>query len=75
MTPHSRGRICPSFASVSPSKAESAGNAGCLAHPQPRVQWQVAHALVTTGSPKQSGIPLHDGLQAYSALSPECRAC
>jgi hypothetical protein len=57
MTAHSRGRTCPSLAFVSPSKTEGAGNAGCWAHPQPRVWWWVTHALVTAGLPKHSGIP------------------
>ena len=38
-------------------KSEGAGNAGCLSHPQPCVQVKKARKQVTTGTPKQSGIP------------------
>jgi hypothetical protein len=40
-----------------PNKKEGAGNAGRTMHPQPRVRIGKAHELVTTGSPKRSGIP------------------
>ena len=55
---------------LSPEGSEGAGNAGCQAHPQPRVQRWKAHELVTTGSPKHSGIPCAMVLAAYSTLSP-----
>jgi len=38
-------------------KSEGAGNAGCLSHPQPCVHMKKARKQVTTGTPKQSGIP------------------
>ena len=38
-------------------KSEGAGNAGCLSHPQPCVQVKNARKQVTTGTPKQAGIP------------------
>jgi hypothetical protein len=40
-----------------PLDSEGAGNAGCLSHPQPCVQMKKARKQVTTGTPKQSGIP------------------
>jgi hypothetical protein len=41
------------------------------AHPQPCVQGKKAHKLVTTGSPKQSGIPCAMVLTASFVLAPE----
>jgi hypothetical protein len=38
-------------------------------HRQPRVRNEKAHEIVTTGSPKRSGIPCAMVLTAYSALS------
>jgi len=38
-------------------RGEGAGNAGCFAHPQPRMQMKQAYELVTTGSPKRPGVP------------------
>jgi hypothetical protein len=48
---------------------EGAGNAGRSTHPQPRVQNKKAHELVTTGSPKQSGIPCTMVLTVFFVLS------
>ena len=55
---------------MSPSEREGAGNAGCLAHPQPRVRWKKAHELVATGTPKHSGIPCAMVLTAYLRALP-----
>ena len=53
----SRGANTPEFCSiVGLPKTEGAGNAGAQQHPQPRMQ-KKAYELVTTGTPKQSGIP------------------
>src|SRR5262245_46152369 len=49
---------------------EGAGNAGCLVHPRPRVRRKVRE-LVTTGTPKQSGIPCAMVLRLISC-SPRC---
>src|SRR5437868_15155672 len=48
---------------------EGAGKAGCSMHPQPRTQQKKRTSVVTTGSPKQSGLPCAMVLTAYSALS------
>ena len=51
-------------------RGEGAGNAGCFAHPQPRMQMKQAYELVTTGSPKRFRHSLRNGFTTYSALSP-----
>ena len=53
-----------------PNKTEGAGKAGCLVHPQPRVQCRIAHGLVTTGSPRTPGLPCAIVLTTYAAISP-----
>jgi hypothetical protein len=51
---------------------EGVGNAGCQAHPQPRVRWVVGVCtrVFTARSPKSPGIPTQ-WFTAYSALFPE----
>src|SRR5262249_37742317 len=46
--------FCENLAAL---KSEGAGNAGCLSHPQPCGRMKKARKQVTTGTPKQSGIP------------------
>ena len=60
----------PSFArNHSPMKIEGAGKAGCPLHPQPRVENKINHtSVVTTGSPKQSGLPCAMVYGLYRAL-------
>jgi hypothetical protein len=43
---------------------------GASAHPQPRVQSKKAHELVTTGSPKRSGIPCANGFNGFLRALP-----
>src|SRR5205814_7468381 len=51
-------------------KWEGAGKAGCSMPPQPRTQNKNKRtSVVTTGSPKHSGLPCAMVLTAYSALS------
>ena len=52
-----------------PRRNKGAGKAGCPMHPQPRTQNKKRTSVVTTGSPKQSGLPCAMVLTAYSALS------
>src|SRR5262249_54345667 len=57
-SPHSRNAIAPELSAIPPSKrTEGAGKAGCLAHPQPRVQQKKHTSKHTTGTPKQPGLP------------------
>jgi hypothetical protein len=65
----SRGATRPSFCTSLAPKTEGAGNAGRSMRPQPRVRNKKAHELVTTGSPKQSGIPCAMVLTVSFALS------
>src|SRR5215813_10038811 len=58
-----------------PSNDEGTGNAGCLMHPQPRVQWKKAHELVTTGPPKHSGIPCAMAYDLFRVLPGETGLC
>jgi hypothetical protein len=51
------------------------GNAGCLAHPQPRMQNKKAYELVTTGSPDSPGIPARNGFNGFLRALPGDRAC
>jgi hypothetical protein len=60
---------------IVPRKIEGAGNAGCQAHPQPRMRNKKAHELVTTGSPKHSGIPCANGFNGLFRALPGDRAC
>ncbi len=70
-TSRSRGAFRPRFALMScPLKLEGAGNAGRSARPQPRAQWQKAHALVTTVTPETSGIPRAMVLTVSFVISP-----
>ena len=58
MNPPSRDAMRPSCAKILlPSKAEGAGKAGCAMHPQPRVEINKPHELVTTVAPEKPGIP------------------
>src|SRR5215475_3521785 len=52
------------------AEREGAGKAGCFVHPQPRVGVKEPHELVTTGTPKQSGLPCAMALTVSCALSP-----
>jgi hypothetical protein len=53
----------------SPRK-EGVGNAGCLLHPQPRVQNVESTRVVTTVQPDSPGAPARNGLTVSFVLSP-----
>ena len=51
---------------MSLTETEGAGNAGCFAHPQPCVRKVKKHtSVVTTGTPKRSGIPCAIGFNGF----------
>jgi hypothetical protein len=68
---------CPSSASFSSllENPRAQGMPDARTHPQPCVQWKKARKQVTTGTPKQSGIPRANGVYGCSVLSPVLRAC
>ena len=64
-----RRELHPGLATITLARKEGAGNTGCFVHPQPRMQMKKAYELVTTGSPKRSGIPcamVYDLLRALA---------
>src|SRR5579863_40918 len=71
MRPRSRGAMRPRQAKhLSLLRAEGAGKAGCLMHPQPRMQKWKAYELVTTGPPVTPGLPCAMVLTVSFTLSP-----
>jgi len=59
-----------SFAQTSnPPRSEGAGNAGCQAHPQPRMRKSKAYELVTTGQPNDPAFPAQWAYGFLRALS------
>jgi hypothetical protein len=63
----------PGFAQ-NPLLERAQGMPGAWPHPQPRVQMKKAHELVTTGQPKQSGIPRAIGFNGFLRALPGDRA-
>jgi len=69
-TSHSRGMICPSFASTLPSQKR--GHRALVAPAEASCATKKAHELVATGTPKYSGTPCIMGYGLYG-LSPVTR--
>src|SRR5450631_442431 len=55
-----------SLRSFRPLQSESAGNAGCPMHPQPRVRWgsEVCTRVFKAEAPETSGIPARNGFNS-----------
>jgi hypothetical protein len=72
MTPRSRGEDnARAIEKTTLEKQRAQGKPGAQLHPQPRMQSLEKHtSIVTTGSPKQSGLPCAMVLTAYFVLSP-----
>ena len=69
MGQHSRGAICPRFASTFPlERTEGAGKAGCPEHPQPVCEKM--HTVVTTSTPKITRLSPRHGFNGFLRALP-----